>query len=124
MALARLVLAWFLVSGWFVLWELGEARLWKGRAGPRRGLLRLYLTEALLVTLFAALWFASLGAGGWVLLFLVLGLLMEAPARFRDDARDARALPRTFDSGKARWLRIGLGVVRIIGAGGILAWQL
>jgi hypothetical protein len=31
--------------------------------------------EALLLTLIAALWFGSLGHGGWVLLFLLLGAL-------------------------------------------------
>jgi hypothetical protein len=122
-ALTRLALAWLLVATWFVLCEMGSARLLPaGAPGPRRGLLRLLLIEALILSMFAALWFASLGHGGWVLLFLLLGLLMEAPVRFRDDIYNGRASPATFDLTRARWIRIGLGVVRTVVAGGLLSW--
>jgi hypothetical protein len=124
-ALTRLALAWLLVSAWFVLWEMGTTRLVPAATpGPRRGLLRLLLVEALVVSMFASLWFASLGHGGWVLLFLLLGLLIEAPARFRDDAYNGRALPATFDLTRARWIRIGLGVFRTVVAGGLLVWAI
>ena len=53
--------------------------------------------EALLVVLFAALWFGSLGSGGWVTLFLLVGALAGGPDRWtrrrllgtpaRDDVR-------------------------------------
>jgi len=33
------------------------------------------------VTLFASLWFDTLGAGGWWLLFLLVGLLVAFPRR-------------------------------------------
>jgi hypothetical protein len=39
------------------------------------------LAEAGVVTLFASLWFDSLGSGGWWLLFLLLGLLVAFPRR-------------------------------------------
>jgi hypothetical protein len=122
-ALARLLQGWVLVSIWLIVWEIGQSRLLPAASpGPRPGLLRFLLGEALLLTLFAALWFASLGHGGWPLLFLLLGLLMEAPARFRDDVSTGRGQPAVFDLSRTRWVRVGLGVARIVGAGGVLAW--
>ena len=73
-----------------------------------------YLTDALLLTLFASLWFASLGHGGWVLLFLLLGLLLEGPGRYRD-------LPQGFDKSRTGVKRLLLGTIRILVAGGLLA---
>lgn len=50
-----------------------------GPRAPGRGILhRIWpgaTFEALIVTLLAALWFGSLGHGGWVILFLLLGAL-------------------------------------------------
>ena len=51
-----------------------------GSGAPDAGLLsRVWpaaTAEALVLTLLAALWFGSLGHGGWVLLFLLLGALV------------------------------------------------
>jgi hypothetical protein len=49
------------------------------------------------------LWFGSLGAGGWWLVFLLLGALMEWPVRSM--------------LGVAR-------IARVVAAGGVLAWTL
>jgi hypothetical protein len=74
--------------------------------------------EAGVVTLFASLWFDSLGAGGWWLLFLLLGLLVAFPRRLvmwqhveppRRTHLFAHAL---------------LDVARYVAAGGLLAWRL
>ncbi len=73
--------------------------------------------EALVLTLLAALWFGSLGHGGWVLVFLLLGALA---------------------SGGDRWLRQRLagtpagnelkpfiaGLVKYLLAGALCAWCL
>ena len=118
MTLLRLVLGWAAVTAWFFLFELIEQRIVgpAPAAGRFRAGWKMYVTDALLFTLFAALWFASLGSGGWILLFLMVGLLVEGPARFRDGSgrMDLR--------GKGL-LRLSLGVIRIAGAGGILAWR-
>ena len=81
MAFGRILLAWAAVMVWLVGWrytERGSAR--KDRLVPRRELSEL-AGEAVLVTLFGALWFASLGAGAWWLPFLLVGLLREWPLR-------------------------------------------
>lgn len=119
MTLLRLALGWAAVSLWFFLFELIEQKL----VGPRPAAARLragwkvYVADALLLTLFAGLWFASLGHGGWVLLFLMVGLLMEGPARFRDGSG-------IIDLSRKGILRLAVGLVRIVAAGGILAWLL
>lgn len=123
MSLFRLLAGWALVAIWFLLWDLARRRLGRNSTGPPdpvwrwatlRARLILPLGEALLLTLFASLWFASLGHGGWLLLFLLVGLLMELPVRLRDGHW---VLPPP-------WPRLGGGVVRIIVAGGVLAWRL
>lgn len=105
MALGRLALAWIVVSAWLVAWWFGERRLGPGRARKalRRAQVWQLAGEALLLTLFAALWFGSLGAGTWWLPFLLVGLLVEWPV---GTARGAA--------------RVG----RILAAGGLLAWRL
>jgi hypothetical protein len=116
-ALPRLLVAWLAVTVWFLVWQEGRRRLggagagsqsvsWQHRALPA-------LAEALLLTLFAALWFASLGHGGWLLLFGLLGALIEAPLRLR-------SLP----SSPFSWRDVVLGMVRIVAAGALLAWRL
>ena len=102
MAFGRIALAWAIVAAWLVVWEVAERRL-RGARGPRATHSWWLAGEALLLTLLAALWFGSLGAGGWVLLFLLLGALREWP-------------PRTA-VGAAR-------VARVVVAGGILARML
>jgi hypothetical protein len=118
MTLLRLTIGWAVVALWFVLFELVEQRITGTVPGERRfrAPLALYLSDAFLVTLFAGLWFASLGSGGWLLLFGLLGLLMEGPARYRDHSAG-------MDWGRRGLVRLASGVTRVVIAGGILAWR-
>ena len=116
----RLALAWALVSVWFAAWHAGLTRMAPAadlRPIPAESPLKpppWIFSESLLLTLLAALWFASLGHGGWFLLFLLLGLLVEGPMRRRHGAV----------AGDRPWLRLGLDLTRLVVAGGLLAWQL
>lgn len=77
MALGRLLLAWVLLSAWFYGWEMATRAL-RRESGAREvvdvapGLLA---AEALWVVLLTALWFASLGRGGWGLVLPLLALV-------------------------------------------------
>ncbi len=110
MSLFRLALAAVAVTVWFAGWAWGERRITGGSTAPH------YvreLTEAALLTAFAALWFGSLGHGGWWLLFAVLGCLVEGPIRGRhrtDGAPEPLA-----------WRACLLGTLRFVGAGLILS---
>ena len=53
------------------------------------------------------------GRGGWILLFVLLGLLLELPARLRDAVQ--RAQPKGLAAA------VGISVLRWAIAGGILA---
>ena len=119
MTLLRLTLGWAAVSVWFILFEMVEQRLVgpAPTAGRLRAGWKVFAADALLLTLFAGLWFASLGHGGWVLLFLMVGLLIEGPARYRDGLR-------TVDLSRKGIGKLVLGLSRIVIAGGILAWRL
>ncbi len=123
MSLTRLVFAWSAVAAWFVLWEATTVRLGLATPGTGGGRLalrapvRVYAGEALLLVLFAALWFGSLGSDGWWLLFGVLGLLIEGPICARHGAWPAAADSR-------RWIAYATQVVRMVAAGGLLAWRL
>jgi hypothetical protein len=113
-SLAWLAAGYAAVAAWFLVFELIERRL-AGTPGPGlRAPWPTYLGDALLFTLFASLWFASLGHGGWLLLFFLLGLLIEGPGRVRDR-------PEGFDRSRSGLKRILLGTLRIVGAGGLLA---
>jgi len=112
MALSRLLLAWALVAVLLAAWHEAERRL-THLATPLRTALPALAIEALLLALFAGLWFASLGHGGWVLLFALVGTLMELPPRLRD--RGLRNLP---------WAAVLGGIARVVLAGGLLAWRL
>ncbi|MEO8199545.1 MAG: hypothetical protein ABI679_03385 [Gemmatimonadota bacterium] len=119
MTLLRLSLGWCLIALWFLLFEMVEQRLPGSSVSAGRRLrapLITYLADALVFTLFAALWFASLGAGGWLLLFAVVGLMMEGFARYRDQ-------PNGLSWSRPGLIRLAMGIGRIIGAGGILAWR-
>jgi hypothetical protein len=98
------------VTLWFALWALALRRL---DPAPRPHYFRVQVVEAVLFTLFAALWFASLGHGGWWLLFGVLGILVEGPIRLRHRA-EVTALA-------TEWRPFFLGTIRIVAAGGILS---
>jgi hypothetical protein len=100
-ALGRILLAWVAVAAWLLGWWWVERRKKAGRL--RRREMGDIAGEALLVTLFGALWFASLGAGAWWLPFLLVGALREWPIRS---------------------IRGGLRVCRLLAAGGLLAWVL
>ena len=118
MPLPRLLLAWLVVTLWFVLWHEGRLGLGGSPVERSHHVSRgtewlAAILEALLLTLFAALWFASLGHGGWVLLFLLVAILVEVPLRLRQYRRPI--LP---------WREVALGLIRIIVAGGLLAWRL
>jgi hypothetical protein len=118
MSLPRLLLAWLVVTLWFVLWQQGRSRIGpvavdRSHPGARQTEWLAAVLEALLLTLFSSLWFASLGHGGWLLLFLLVGLLIEIPLRLRQHR--SPILP---------WREVALGVIRIIVAGGLLAWRL
>jgi hypothetical protein len=100
MALGPILLAWAAVVAWLIGWQWAEQR--KAGRLPRREIGDL-AGEAALVTLFGALWFASLGAGAWWLPFLFVGALREWPIRS---------------------VRSAVRIVRLVGAGGLLAWVL
>jgi hypothetical protein len=115
MALSRIVLAWLVVTVWLVLWDL-LSRLGTARGTGRLRRARVFLVEALLLTLFGALWFGSLGAGSWWLVFGLVAALREWPGP------TGRGPAEQSDP-------IGLGlsalrVARTVVAGGILAWRL
>jgi len=101
MALGRVLLACAAVAVWLVGWQSAERRRAGGPVLPPARELGELAGEALLVTLFGALWFGSLGAGAWWLVFLLVGALREWPIRSpREAAR----------------------IFRLVGAGGLLAW--
>lgn len=112
MAFGRVLLAWLVVSALFLGVRELERRL-RGTTGPAwttlRPILPGVLLEALLLTLLGALWFGSLGSGGAWLLYLLLGLLMELPARLR-----------TTTLGALPWKPIFGTVLRVILAGLLL----
>ena len=117
MALADVVVAWLLVGALFVAWEAVSARLDRtGNAGGwLRAPIRIYIAEALFVTLLGTLWFASLGSGGWLLVFALLGVLMEWPGPVRHGLR-------TSDGSRRALYRVATGVTRIVAAGALLWW--
>ena len=110
MSLTRLLIAAVAVTAWYVGWAFAARRL---RPDPRPVRYPVEATEAVLLTMFAALWFASLGHGGWWVLFLVVGLLVEGPLRLRHRGDLAgEPLP---------WRPLLLGTLRILGAGAVLS---
>jgi hypothetical protein len=119
----RLVLAWLATAVWFLLASAGSVRLvaWFARPGerptpPPPGL-AWRLVEAAVLTLFASLWFDSLGSGGWWLLFFLVGVLVAIPPWLRVVAD--QALPR-----RAAVAGACADLARYVVAGGILAWRL
>ncbi|HEU5358084.1 MAG TPA: hypothetical protein VFU45_03105 [Gemmatimonadales bacterium] len=115
MTLTRLVLAWGVGAVWYALVDAGLGRYWPAAGVTFRP--KVILAETLLLTMFAALWFGSLGHGGWWLLFLVLGALMEGPVRARHRIGAA-------PGGGRPWLDAAIGICRVVIAGGLLSWRL
>jgi hypothetical protein len=108
MTLERLLLAWLPVAVWFAGAGWAAHRL-IGIAAfppPSRAAFAATAGEALLVTLFASLWFDSLGHGGWWLLFGLLGALGAGL------------------SARPPVVALLFSIVRYVGAGGLLAWRL
>jgi hypothetical protein len=101
-SLGRIAVAWVAVSVWLLAWRWVEGRVGDGAHLPAREGAEL-AGEGLLNTLFGALWFASLGAGAWWLVFLLAGALREWPPLSRRGA---------------------VRILRVVGAGGLLAWVL
>ena len=122
MAGVQLLLAWSAVAAWFFLWRLVSSRTTGTKPSPtpllpaRRSIVP-FSVEALLLVLFAALWFGSLGHGGWWVLFLVTGLLIELPARLKARAGDPDRAPLS-------WPNLTGALVRLLGAGALLDWLL
>jgi hypothetical protein len=106
-ALGRIALAWAGVAAWFLVWLVAERGLGRPPARARRregwGEGWWVVGEGLLLTLLAALWFGSLGAGAAWLVFLLVGALKEWPVRTL--------------AGTAR-------VARVVAAGVLLSWVL
>lgn len=71
MTLLTIFVGFLAVAAWFVGFEWAVGTRDRTAAGLVAG-------EALVLTLLGALWFTSLGHGGWFLLFLLLGLLAAA----------------------------------------------
>ena len=128
MTLGRLVIAWALVAVWFrvSLWVnlfivAGVLRI-GGRFGNGvfdsipRTLLYWRALEAAVLTLFASLWFDSLGSGEWWLVFLLVGILATVPVELLRTGGPQRQL--TFAAIEAGEL------LRYLVAGALLAWRL
>ena len=124
MTLGRLFLAWLPVAVLFALVPPLGYR-WDLPPDPRpvvwalnRWEIGWRIAEAAVVTLFAALWFDSLGAGGWWLLFLLVGLLVAFPRRL--------VMWQHVESVRQRHLLVhgSLDVARYLAAGALLAWRL
>jgi hypothetical protein len=122
--LGRLLLAWLPVAALFVVAPpIGER--WDASIGTAyfvwsysRWEVLWRLVEAVVVVLFASLWFDTLGAGGWWLLFFLVGLLVAFPRRL--------VLWRSVEPPRRRALLVHawLDVARYVAAGGLLAWRL
>jgi hypothetical protein len=118
--LGRLALAWLPVALWFVVAStIPMLRMAEG--GWRSPRITWPAAEALVVTLFATLWFDSLGRGEWWLLFLLVGLLAGFPARLEQRTGEGEAQAPL----ARRVLLLGLwDVARYVIAGAILSWRL
>ena len=74
---------------------------------------RIYVAEALVLTLLGTLWFASIGSGTWPLVFLLLGVLVEWPGPVRHGIHSP-------DGSRPAARRIMLGVLRVMAAGAVM----
>lgn len=126
MTLTRLVLAWIPVALWFVFAARAVpilvAAVSKQAAHPAAVAaavpeLAWRLVESLVLTLFASLWFDSLGHGAWWLIFLLVGILAAVPGWLAEYARAELARNDAMVGACA-------DLVRYLVAGAILAWRL
>ena len=127
MTLTRLVLAWLPVAVWSVVATVGTALLvglqsrppdqeglWVGLPLP---LLKWRLVEAVLLTMFGSLWFASLGTGEWWLVFLLVGAIAATPSWLVFRPTDVRP-------GRASLVGVSADLARYVLACAFLAWRL
>jgi hypothetical protein len=115
--LTRLLLAWLPVAAWFTIVTYATPSL----VGPlaqrlEASLLKWRVVEAGVLTLFASLWFDSLGRGGWWLLFLLVGALATIPRWLPEHGREVP--PRVLLIGAC------VDLARYEIAGVLLAWRL
>lgn len=111
MTVAALALAALPVALLFV------AAAWLAQRRLNRAAILVSVGEAVVLTLLAALWFASLGHGGWALVFGLAGVLVsgaERGLRF--------ALLRSAKGPELAGFAIG--VARYLAAGALLSWRL
>jgi hypothetical protein len=115
--LDRLVLAWLPVAALFAVAPPAGDR-WDVAVSFNRWETGWRLAEAAVVTLFASLWFDTLGAGGWGVLFFLIGLLVAFPRRL--------VLWPHVDAARRHYLLVHawMDVARYMAAGGLLAWRL
>ncbi len=112
MTLVTLAGAWAPVAILFLAWAWAT----NGRRLNRAAVI-VTLAEAAALTLLAALWFGSLGAGSWPLVFALVGVLVGGAER---------GLRSAFlrSAGKAEFAGFVLAVCRYLAAGALLAWRL
>jgi hypothetical protein len=113
MTLARLLLAWLPVTVLFVLAGPLDPRFGGARPAsqPTGADIMRRAIEAAALTLFAALWFDSLGHGGWWLLFATVGVLVGVQRLWQGEPR-------------AELRGLAVDLARYVIAGAILAWRL
>lgn len=125
MTLGRLIVAWLPVAALFCVapplgyrWDHAPEQQPPFAWNPNRWECGWRLAEAGVLTLLASLWFDSLGAGGWWLLFTLLGLLVAFPRRL--------VMWQHVDALRRRHLLMHsvADVARYLAAGGLLAWLL
>ena len=112
MTLVTVFLAWLPVAILFAAWAwLAQGRKLTGRLAVA------VLAEAGVLTLLAGLWFGSLGHGGWWLVFLLVGALVNGAER-------AVRVALTPGPGRPEWRAFALGIARYVAAGALFAWRL
>ncbi len=125
MTLGRLIVAWLPVAALFCLappigyrWDQPPEPQQPLAWYPNRWECGWRLAEAGVLTLFASLWFDSLGAGGWWLVFTLLGLLVAFPRRL--------VMWQHVDPLRRRHLLMHAlaDLTRYMVGGGLLAWLL
>jgi hypothetical protein len=124
--LGRLVFAWILVAIWFyaslfvtigiLMFALNTWGTVSSMGNIQRSMLYWRALEAMLVTLFASLWFDSLGSGGWWLVFLMVGILVAVPTQLINTGGPDRKV--VFAA------TVAGDLIRYVVAGALLAWRL
>lgn len=128
MTLGRLVVAWLAVAAWTMVATFAVPLLVAALARPpgqtgvwaSTGMSVVWWRpiEALALTLLAALWFESLGSGGWWLLFLLVGFLAIGPRWVSAFAQAERRLRML------QFVGVCADLARYVVAGAVLAWIL